>query len=271
MAPVRIVGVLNLTPDSYHDGGKLLRVEDAVRRAGEMLAEGADILELGGESTGPRSPDVTPEEERERVLPALRAIRSTYPEALLSVDTYKAPIAAAALAEGASMINDVTAGRGDPEMFAALARSDASLVLMFSKDPTARTTVAMTPYTDVVADVSAFLAARRDAAVAAGISAGRIILDPGMGHFVSSDARYSLELIARLQELQTLCCPLFLSASRKSFLSGAENLPAADRLPGTVAASAIAVLHGASYIRTHDVREVRRGCEIAGEIRKYMR
>jgi dihydropteroate synthase len=156
-------------------------------------------------------------------------------------------------------------------MLATAARADARLVLMYSKDPTPRTTVALTAYADVVADVAEFLTARREAAVAAGVARERIILDPGMGHFVSSDPRYSWELIARLTELRTLGCPLFLSASRKSFLAGSENLPPSERLPGTVAASAIAVLHGASYIRTHDVKEVRRGCEIATEIGRFLR
>ncbi len=264
---VTIVGVLNVTPDSFHDGGRFLDPAAAVAQAVALRRAGADVVEVGGESTGPNSPAVSAEEELSRILPVIRAIRVATPDLPLSVDTYKAAVASAVLAEGVSMINDVTAGRSDPELFAAVAKSDAKLVLMHAKDPSPRTTIAENGYDDVVATIAAFLAARRDAAVAAGVRLSRIILDPGMGHFVSSDARWSLELLGRLPEFGSLGSPLLLSPSRKSFLAGSEKLRTADRLPGTIAASAIAVLHGAAYIRTHDVLEVRRGCEIASAIR----
>lgn len=263
MVKVSIVGALNVTPDSYHDGGRYVNVDAAVVRAVQMLDDGADIIEIGGESTGPKSADVTEEEELRRVIPALQAIRSRLPSAKLGIDTYKSAVARAALRAGVMMINDVTAGRADPELLQVVAQSDASLVLMFSKDPSPRTTIAETQFEDVVATVKTFLHDRKEAAVAAGVSADRIILDTGLGHFVSSDARYSFAILARLREFAGLGCPIFLSPSRKSFLAGSENLRTADRLPGTIAASAIAVLHGATYIRTHDVKEVRRGCEIA--------
>ena len=263
----QIIGILNVTPDSYYDGGKYDQVERAVRRAGEMLGAGADIIEIGGESTGPGSRDVPADGEAGRVMPVIAAIRRAYPDARLSVDTYKSAVAKEALSLGVSMVNDVTAGRGDAALFSVVAPSDAQIVLLYAKDPTARTTVGNRRYGDVVAEVSAFLAERCDAAVAAGIPAhGRIILDPGLGHFVSVDPRYSFEIIARLSAFRALGCPLLLSPSRKSFLAGGEKLPPGGRLPGTVAASAIAGLFGAFYIRTHDVAEVRRGCEIAAEI-----
>ncbi len=264
MRRVRIVGVLNVTPNSFHDGGKYLDVPSALAQAERMLRDGADVLEIGGESTGPNSPGVSLDEERGRVLPVLGAIREAFPKARLSVDTYKAALAADALAAGASMINDVTAGRSDPAMFGILAaHPDAALVLMYGKDPSPRTTIADAAYRDVVDTVKAFLAERKAAAVAAGVRPEAVILDPGLGHFVSSAPGPSMAIIARLGEFADLGSPLFLSPSRKSFVAGAENLKTADRLPGTIAASAIAVLHGASYIRTHDVLEVRRACEIA--------
>ncbi len=266
---VTIVGVLNVTPDSFHDGGRFLDPAAAVAQALALRDAGADIVEVGGESTGPNSPAVSPEEELKRVLPVIRAVRAAAPDLPLSVDTYKAAVARAALEAGVAMINDVTAGRSDPELFAVVAKSDAKLVLMYSKDPSPRTTIAENGYDDVVSTIAAFLAARRDAAIAAGVPLSRIILDPGMGHFVSSDARWSLELLGRLPELTPLGCPLLLSPSRKSFLAGTEKLRTADRLPGTIAASAIAALHGAAYIRTHDVLEVRRGCEIASAVRTF--
>ncbi len=263
----QIVGILNVTPDSYHDGGKFTDVSAAVARVGAMLSEGADWIEIGGESTGPNSTEVTLEQERARVIPVIEAMQKEFPEAKISVDTWKPEVAEASIKAGATMVNDVTAGRGSGgAMFNVLAKSSAKLVLLYSKDATQRTTIAGKSYENVVAEISTFLRMRRDAAVAAGISKERIILDPGLGHFVSSDPKYSFEILARLQEFLHLGCPLFLSPSRKSFLAGSENLKTVDRLPGTIAASALAVLHGASFIRTHDVLEVRRACEIAMHI-----
>jgi len=266
MPPISIIGALNVTPDSFHDGGKFTSVEKAVKRAGQMLQEGADIIEIGGESTGPKSADVSLEEELQRVVPVIRAIRKKFPTAALSVDTYKSTVAQSAIAEGAVMINDVTAGRSDAQMFSVIARSFARIVLMYAKDPTPRTTIEDRQYDDVVKTIVDFLRERKSLAMKKGIPEDRIILDPGLGHFVSSDARYSFQIIRRLREFQSLRCPIFLSPSRKSFLAGRENLKTGDRLPGTIAASSIAVLHGATYIRTHDVTEVGRACRIAGKI-----
>ncbi|MBI3332250.1 dihydropteroate synthase [Candidatus Peregrinibacteria bacterium] len=268
MAAFQIVGVLNITPDSYHDGGKYISVDRALARAEEMMKQGADIIEIGGESTGPHSKDVPEEEEADRVLPVLRAIRKAHPEARLAIDTYRSAIAKAALEEGVMMVNDVTAGRRDPQIFSMLKDSQALLVLMYSKDPTPRTTIEPKQYDDVVEEVKAFLSERTKRAVKEGIAVGRIVLDPGLGHFVSSDPRYSFEILARLREFSDLGSPIFVSPSRKSFLAGEENLKTADRLPGTIAASALAVLNGAQYIRTHDPLEVRRGCEIALRVRE---
>lgn len=271
MATPKIVGVLNLTPDSYFDGGEYINLEDALRRTGEMLAEGADIIDIGGESTGPGSVDVSVEQELERTIPVIEAIRDEYPDAVLSIDTWKSVVAREALSAGVSIVNDVTAGRADAELFGVAAEANAQLVLMYSKDGTPRTTKDPKQYDDVITAIREFLEQRVVAAKAAGVAQESIILDPGMGHFISSDAQYSLAVLARLSELAALGYPLYLSPSRKSFLAGSEKLPPADRLPGTVAASAIAVLHGASYIRTHDIIQVRRGCEIAAGIREQMR
>ncbi|MDO8630212.1 MAG: dihydropteroate synthase [Phycisphaerales bacterium] len=267
MTPVQIVGALNVTPDSFHDGGRYVDVDLAVRRAMEMVNDGADIVEIGGESTGPASPPITQEEELSRVIPVLRAVRKGNASVRLGIDTYKSAVARQAIEAGASIINDVTAGREDPEIFKVASETGAHLVLMYAKDATPRTTVEDLQYDDVIATVKNFLRLRRDAAVTAGVPAEHIILDPGMGHFVSSDARYSLEIIAQLEEFLELGHPLFLSPSRKSFLAGPQNLPTKERLPGTIAASAIAVFNGASFIRTHDVLEIRRACDIAQTMR----
>jgi dihydropteroate synthase len=262
MKPFFIVGVLNVTPDSFHDGGRFVDVNAAVAQATEMIADGADIIEIGGESTGPKSVSVPVDEEMRRVLPVITSIREAFPDASLSIDTYKSDVAAAAIREGVMMINDVTAGRGDVDMFRVVAASSAQYVMMYSKDPTPRTTIEMRQYEDVVGTVKTFLSERKAAAIASGISADRIILDPGLGHFVSSDPQYSFEIIRHLREFTDLG-PLFVSPSRKSFLAGPQNLPTSERLPATIAASALAVEHGARYIRTHDVKEVTNACLIA--------
>ena len=156
------------------------------------------------------------------------------------------------------MINDVTAGRGDPKMFSVVAESNVDYVLMYSKDPTARTTIEEREYDDVIETINIFLSERINEAKAAGIHQSHIIIDPGMGHFVSAKPEYSFEIIDRLSEL-TPIAPVFISPSRKSFLAGPENLPPSERLPATIKASADAVSNGARYIRTHDVAEIRAG------------
>jgi len=264
----QIIGILNVTPDSFHDGGELKTVDQALRRAEQMLADGADILEIGGQSTGPNSTDVSLDEEERRVLPVIKAVHARFPQARLAVDTFKSEVARHGFDCGVQMVNDVTAGRGDERMFATMSHSSAVLVLMYAKDPTPRTTIAPTQYDDVVETIRSFLAERKRVAVASGIAPERIILDPGLGQFVSSDPRYSFEILARLSEFASLGSPILVSPSRKSFLAGSAQLPTADRLPATLAASAIAVEHGASFIRTHDVPEVRRACEIAWNIRQ---
>lgn len=263
-----IVGVLNVTPDSYVPESRATTVNDAVARAGQMLQDGADIIEIGGESTGPGSKDVRLDDELSRVIPVIQAIRKAYPDAVLSLDTYKAAVAREGLEEGVTIINDVTAGRGDADLFKVVADAGAFLVLMYAKDAGPRTTVREDRYGDVIATITKFLSGRKGVAEAAGVPSAKIILDPGLGHFVSSDPAYSFEILARLRELRALGCPLLVSPSRKSFLAGSEQLPVKDRLPGTVAASAIAVLNGADYVRTHDVPEIRRAVEIAGSIRR---
>ena len=261
-----IVGILNTTPDSYFDGGKYNVKDAAIKRAGEMLKEGADIIEVGGESTGPGSNDVSEGEELKRVIPIVEALKEAYPHARLSVDTYKSSVAKAAVHLGVEMINDVTAGRSDAEIFNVLAASEAKIVLMFAKDETPRTTIQVVEYDDIVGTIMEFLKERKHIAINAGIAEDRIILDPGLGHFVSSIPKYSFQILAQLKRFTELKCSLFVSPSRKSFLAGSENLAVSDRLPGTIAASVLAVTNGARYIRTHDVLEVRRGCETATAI-----
>ena len=249
---VAVVAVLNATPDSYVAGSRSLDISKLVAMAADAVRDGADIVEVGGESTGPGSRDVPVGEELRRVLPAVRSIRAVLPDTWISVDTAKSAVAVESLAAGADMINDVSAGRADPAMFGVVASAGCLYVLMYAKDSTTRTTRADTPYDDVVLTVRLFLETRIRAALDAGVRPSQLIIDPGLGHFLSSDPRYSREMILRLGELRDLG-PLFVSPSRKSFLAGRLQLPVAERLPATLAASAVAVLHGAAFIRTHDV------------------
>jgi dihydropteroate synthase len=253
----KIVGILNATPDSFYDGGQHDQLELALAHAEKLISEGADIIDVGGESSGPGSEDVSSDEELQRVIPIIEAIHKEFPQTVLSVDTTKTTVAEAAINAGASMINDVTAGRGDPEMFSTVAKANVPIVLMYSKDSSPRTTTDQKEYDDVIATIKNFLTERIAAAESAGISREKIILDPGLGFFVSANPQYSFEILERLSELKTLGYPLCVSPSRKSFLAGPENLPPEERLEATIAASAIAAAHGADYIRTHDVQEVR--------------
>jgi dihydropteroate synthase len=259
---VAVVGILNVTPDSYVDGGKYLETGAAVARAKAILDQGGDIIEIGGESTGPGSQPVFEHEEKDRILPVVRAVREAFPEACICIDTCKSGVAEGALREGADMINDVTAGRADSYMFDVISRFGCPCVLMYAKDETPRTTREIREYADVVADISAFLETRIAEARSKDVDQDRIILDPGLGHFVSADPRYSFEILRRLGEFAGLG-PVMVSPSRKSFLAGEANLPVSKRLPATLAATTAAVMNGASFIRTHDVRETRLVCDAA--------
>lgn len=252
-----VMGILNVTPDSFSDGGKFRTREEAVEYALEMVEQGADILDVGGESTGPGSKDVGPDEELSRVLPVLELLCAKT-DAWISVDTYKSSVAKAALEAGADMINDVTALRGDAGMAGVLAGYDVPVVLMYSKDPTPRTTREEVHYDDVVRTVKDFFTERIGVAAAGGIAPERLILDPGMGAFVSADPRYSLQLLHRLGEFLSFDLPVLVGPSRKSFIGQVLDVPLNRRLEGTLAACAAAVMNGASILRVHDVQETRR-------------
>ena len=247
------MGILNVTPDSFYDGGKFDVVENAIKRAREMAEEGADIIDVGGESTGPGSHNVNTEEELSRVIPIVEKIRNS--DFIISVDTYKAEVAAQAIEAGAMMINDVTAGRGDPEMLSVIADSGCDYIIMRGKDDSPRTTIKDLEYEDVIKTIHEFFEERIDAASKAGINREKIIIDPGLGHFVSSNPKYSWEILERLEELKDLGCRILVSPSRKSFTADSPGQPPSERLEGTLRATRIAVENGANIIRTHDICE----------------
>lgn len=252
-----VMGILNVTPDSFSDGGLYRHVDEAVKRALQMVEEGADIIDIGGESTGPDSSDVVVEEELERVIPVFEKLR-LHTDICLSIDTYKHQVALHALNVGANIVNDVTALRGDPDMAGSLSKHNVPVILMYSKDPTPRTTRKDVQYDDVIKTVKNFLEERIDFGVRQGILRERFIVDPGMGAFVSSEPKYSLQILKRLGELRDLGLPILVGPSRKSFIGDTLGLPLEERLEGGLAACAAAVANGASILRVHDVQQTRR-------------
>ena len=260
----RVMGVLNLTPDSFSDGGRLNSVAAALQAAARMLAQGADLLDLGSQSTRPGAADVGVEEELARLLPVLGAIRAAHPDALLSVDSFRAPVAAAALAAGADWINDVRGAnlsvdssggsRRDPQMLPLIARSGCPYVLMHSRG-SSQTMDELAVYGDVVAEVRAELLAATAQALAAGVRTEQIIWDPGIGFAKTTDQ--NLELLRGLAELRAEGYPLLVGPSRKRFIGAVlgEARPRA-RLWGTAAVCALAVAAGARLVRVHDVAPI---------------
>ncbi|MFN7677473.1 MAG: dihydropteroate synthase [Cyanobacteriota bacterium] len=255
------MGVLNLTPDSFSDGGRLETVGAAVRQAGAMVRQGAAVLDLGAQSTRPGAEEVGAAGERARLLPPLRALRATWPDAVLSVDTFHAAVAEAALAEGADWINDVRGanhtpaapggGLRDPAMLPLVAAAGCPYVLTHSRGDS-RTMDSLATYGDVVAEVRDELRAATDRALAAGVRLEQILWDPGLG-FAKTTAQ-NLELLRRLAELTSEGLPVLVGPSRKRFIGAvlAEHRPRA-RLWGTAAVCALAVARGAAVLRVHEV------------------
>lgn len=247
------MGVLNLTPDSFSDGSSYGTIQEAVAAAEKMVTDGADIIDIGGESTRPGAEAVSAAEEITRVLPVIEKLAGRL-HVPISIDTWKAAVAKAALQAGAEIVNDISAMTMDPAMTATVAESDAGVILMHSRGKPADMQK-NTAYTDIVAEVVAFLGARLNAAVTAGIDAERMVVDPGIG-FGKSVAG-NLEIIRRLQELRALDRPLLIGTSRKSFIGATINREVSARVFGTAATVAVAMMNGASIFRVHDVVAMR--------------
>lgn len=248
----KVMGVLNITPDSFSDGGEFHEPQNAIAHLHQLIADGADIIDVGGESSGPGSPDVTAEEELRRVKPIIDYVaeHKLHERTLFSIDTYKASVADYALSHGFGMVNDVTALRGDPKMIEVLAKYQPYLILMYSKDPTARTTRDTIEYTDVIDTIKKFLFERIRLAKKV-LPSDHIIIDPGMGLFVSANPQYSFEIIDRLEELKLFGHPILVGPSRKSFLGG--ELKDRDQKSWEIAKKTIA--NGASIVRMHTIQK----------------
>ena len=259
-AAFSLMGVVNVTPDSFSDGGLYLDPAAAIEHGLMLEAEGAAILDVGGESTRPGADAVPTAEELRRVLPVIEGLASGGASAQLSVDTSKATVAAAALAAGATLVNDVTALRGDAEMAGVIAGSGADCCLMHMLgDP--RTMQLDPRYDDVVAEVKAFLEERIAFAVAAGIEEQRILLDPGIGF--GKTVEHNLELLRRVDELVALGRPVVIGTSRKGFLGRLTGRDVDRRLAATIASCVVAYERGARVFRVHDVAPVRDALTVA--------
>ncbi len=264
-SPVRIMGILNVTPDSFSDGGRFLKTDDAIRRAEALAEEGADLIDIGGESSRPGAETVPIEEEIRRVVPVIEQLarRLSIP---ISIDTYKSEVARRALAAGARIINDISALRFDPAMAPLAAREGVPVVLMHMQG-TPKDMQIHPVYTNVVREISAFFETRIRFAEQAGIARERLVLDPGIGFGKTTD--HNLEILARLDEFRTLGRPLLIGPSRKAFIGRVLDLPVEERMEGTAAAVAVGILNGASIIRVHDVRAMSRVARTVQAIQRF--
>ncbi len=265
------MGILNVTPDSFSDGGRYLQLDAAIERGLQLAAEGASIVDVGAESTRPGAEPVAVEEELHRALPVVEGLAKRLPDVQISIDTSKAEVAARALAAGAGFVNDVTALRGDPEMAAVVADGKAQCCLthMRGQPRTMQSGAGADRCDDVVSEVKAFLERRMSFAVTQGIAERRLLVDPGIGF--GKTAGQNLELLRRLHEIAALGAPVVIGTSRKSFLGRVaaqaagrqEPIDVSHRLPGTIATNVLALERGARVFRVHDVAAVRDALALA--------
>lgn len=254
---VYVMGILNVTPDSFSDGGRYTRMDAALFHAEEMVKEGADILDVGGESTRPGHKKISSEEEICRIAPVIERLKESF-DVPISIDTCKSRVASAALSAGAGLVNDIWGLKYDKEMAAVIAENHAACCLMHNRDQAV--------YTDLAAEVCADLMDSVRLAKDAGISDGQIILDPGIGF--GKTCEMNLEMLKRLGELKRLGYPVLLGASRKSVIGLTLNLPVGERLEGTIVTTVMAVMSGCSFVRVHDVKANLRAVRMAEVILK---
>jgi len=248
----RVMGILNVTPDSFYDGGRYAHVEKAVERALQMVQEGAAIIDIGGESTRPGADPVPIEEERQRVLPVIRELRKANSQIWISIDTYKHEVAEAALREGADMVNDISGLTFDPHMTDVVLRFRAPVVVMHILG-TPKTMQQNPFYTDVVEEVMRFLESRKMALVQKGLSPQQIIVDPGIGF--GKRLEDNLEILKHIQRFRALEAPMLIGHSRKSMIGMVlDGLPPEERLEGTLALTAYLFMKGIELVRVHDVQ-----------------
>jgi dihydropteroate synthase len=256
------MGVINVTPDSFSDGGLYFDRDKAVERGMALEAEGAEIIDVGGESSKPGSEPIPEEEELRRVIPVITTLRKRV-NSLISVDTMKSEVAKAALDVGADIINDISSFRFDSRMLSLAAQREAPVILMHMKG--VPKTMQDNPfYEDVLLEVKAFFREKIDQAQKSGIKKEKIIIDPGIGF--GKRLKDNLTLINRLQVFEDFGCPILVGVSRKSFIGKILNLPASERLEGTIASAILSIVNGAHMLRVHDVAAVKRAVAVAEAI-----
>lgn len=249
-----LMGILNVTPDSFSDGGKFFKVEEAVGRGIKMAEEGADIIDIGGESTRPGSDPITIEEELSRVIPVIEALLKEI-DIPISIDTYKSEVAKRALEAGAEMINDISALRFDPKMKEVAKEYQVPIVLMHIKG-TPKNMQENPYYEDVFTEITEYLKQSIEIAEKAGIDREKIIIDPGIGF--GKRLEDNLNILKNLKKFSILNCPIMIGPSRKSFIGKILDLPVEERLEGSLAALAVSIMNGANIVRVHDVKESKR-------------
>lgn len=250
-----IMGILNITPDSFSDGGKYNDVEAAIIRASEMVKEGADIIDVGGESTRPGHTFVNEEEEIERVIPIIEALKKEI-EVPISIDTYKANVAELAIKSGAALINDVWGFKMQPEIARVAAKYNVPCCLMHNRQNNI--------YTNILEDMLEEIQESIEIANEAGVSNENIIIDPGIGF--AKDYEQNLQVLNKLEEFKRLGFPILLGTSRKSFIGTTLDLPPNERVEGTVATTVIGILKGCDFVRVHDIKENKRACIMTDKI-----
>ena len=257
-----IMGIINVTPDSFSDGGKYANVEAAVMRAKQMVADGADIIDIGGESSRPGAEPISANEECRRVVPVVQALAEQF-QIPISVDTYKAEVAYEALSAGACVINDITALHGDPNMCQILADAQAGVILMHMQGVPATMQKAPT-YQNVVVQVHAWLTEVASQAVDRGIDSSRIMIDPGIGFGKTLD--HNLEILRHLMQFRGIGYPLLVGVSRKKFIGQILDLPVHQREEGTAATVAWSIINGANVVRVHDVAKMKQVAQVIDAI-----
>ena len=248
---ILIMGILNVTPDSFSDGGKFNNLDASLNQVEKMIADGADLIDLGGESTRPGHTQISDAEEIERIVPMIEAIQKRF-DIPISIDTYKGAVGAAALQAGADMVNDIWGFKYDPTLADVTARYQVPCVLMHNRSNQ--------NYQNLMSDINSDLQESIDIALTAGISKDAIILDPGIGF--AKDYAQNMETMHHLEALQDLGYPILLGTSRKGFIGLTLDLPVTERVEGTVATTVIGIMKGASIIRVHDVRENKRAAQM---------
>lgn len=257
-----IMGIINVTPDSFSDGGQFLDSEKAIEHAKCLANEGADIIDIGGESTRPGSDSVTSGEEKRRVIPVIEGIVGEV-KVPISIDTYKSEIAKTALDKGASMINDISAMRFDPKIADIALEYDAPIILMHMKG-TPKNMQLNPSYTSVMGEIKEFLRERVEFATSKGLARESIIIDPGIGFGKTTEHNY--EIIKNLKELKDLELPILIGTSRKSFIGKTLGLDVNERLEGTLATITMSIINGADIVRVHDVKEAVRAARMTDAI-----